>query len=152
MKTAFRLILFILSGLTLMLPLPASAHEIEFERFGLYVLVDDLEGARGFYERLFGGPQVRTPTLIGFNVSGGLYAVVLKKAYAPEAGAGGSVRPYIKVGDLEAVFAHVKAAAPESIEREGVVKEGPFSFFRIRDPEGTVIEFFSVAVALPSLP
>ena len=152
MKTAFRLILIILAGITFMLPLPASAHEIEFERFGLYVLVDDLERARGFYERLFGGPQVRTPTLIGFNISGGLYAVVSRKAYAPEAGAGGSVRPYIKVRDLEPVFAHARSIAPDSLESQGILKEGSFSFFRMKDPEGTVIEFFSIAPTPPHSP
>lgn len=106
---------------------------------------DDLDRASAFYEKLFGKPQVRTPAMVGFNVVGGLYAIVSRQAYAPTATRGDTTRPYIKVRNITATFEQVKKAAPASMESDAVQVEGTFSFFRFRDPDGNVIEIFSIA-------
>ncbi len=126
--------------------LPAQAQGLGARRFGLYVLVQDVPRAERFYARLFAAPpQVRTPALVGFDVAGGLFALVSRHSFAPGTPAGGSVRPYIRVADIAAAFDHVRRAAPESLEGGEVVVEGPFRFFRVRDPEGNLLEFFAVA-------
>ena len=123
----------------------AMAEPVAVERFGLYVVSDDLDRASAFYEKLFGKPQVRTPGMVGFNVAGGLYAVVSRQAYASTAKRGDTTRPYIKVRNIIDTFDQVKKAAAASMESETVQVEGPFSFFRFRDPDGNLIEFFSIA-------
>lgn len=124
----------------------APAQRIEVQRFGLYVLASDVERSVAFYEALFGkAPQVRTPALVGFDLAGGLFAIISREAYAPGAAAGGGVRPYIRVADIDAAFAHVRELVPASIESAGVVTEGPFRFFRFSDPDGNMIELFSFA-------
>lgn len=133
-------------GDTAMMPAsPPLAEELTVERFGLYVLADDLDRAGAFYQTLFGRqPQIRTATLIGFDVAGGFYAVASRRAYAPGTPAASSVRPYVKVADLKAALRRVRALSPACIEGQGIVREGSFSFFRFRDSEGNVVEFFSV--------
>ena len=126
------------------MPVPASAEPIAAERFGLYVVSDDLDRATAFYERLFGRAQMRTAGMVGFNVAGGLYAVVSRQAFAPMAKRGDTTRPYVKVRNINVTFDRVKESAPASIESEAVQAEGMFSYFRFRDPDGNVVEFFSV--------
>ena len=135
-------------GDTVITPAPSPVMEgVQVERFGLYVLADDLSRASKFYEALFGrAPRVKTAQLIGFDVAGGLYAIASRQAFATGASRGSSVRPYVKVRDLEAALRRVQAIAPHSVEGDGLVREGAFSFFRFRDSEGNLIEFFSVAV------
>jgi predicted enzyme related to lactoylglutathione lyase len=125
-------------------PAPLLGQTIEVQRFGLYVLVDDVERSVAFYEVLFGEvPQIRTPALVGFDVAGGLFGVVDRASYGQGAPAGGGVRPYIRVLDIEFAFARVSALAPGRIETPGIVTEGPFRFFRFSDPDGNSLEFFS---------
>lgn len=126
-------------------PAAAQSQVIDVKRFGLYVLVDDVGRSVAFYEALFmKAPQVRTPALVGFDIAGGLFGVVDRSSFAPQAQAGGGVRPYIRVGDINAAFVHVNALAPGRIENGRFVTEGPFSFFRFTDPDGNTIEFFSL--------
>jgi predicted enzyme related to lactoylglutathione lyase len=126
-------------------PPPASAAPLAVDRFGLYVAVDDLDRAADFYAALFGkAPQVRSEGLVGFDVAGGLYALVSKKAYRLAVPPGGAVRSYVKVGDIDAAFERVRRLAPGRLESEAVVSEGSFRFFRFRDPEGNVVEFFAL--------
>lgn len=125
-------------------PAPVLSQAVSVQRFGLYVLVDDVERSVAFYEALFGEvPQIRTPALVGFDVAGGLFGIVDRAAYAPDSARGGSVRPYIRVVDIESAFKRVKAIAPERIEKPGIVTEGPFRFFRFSDPDGNSLEIFS---------
>jgi predicted enzyme related to lactoylglutathione lyase len=124
---------------------PARSEPLAVDRFGLYVAVDDLDRSTAFYEALFGEkPQVRSEGLVGFEVAGGLYALVSKKAYRLTLPPGGSVRPYVKVNDIDAAFERVKQLVPARLESNAVVSEGAFHFFRFSDPEGNVVEFFSV--------
>jgi catechol 2,3-dioxygenase-like lactoylglutathione lyase family enzyme len=121
----------------------AQPAPITIERFGLYAVTDDLDRAATFYQQLFGEPQVRVPGMIGFDVAGGLYAVVDRKTFAATATRGDTTRGYIKVSDMRAAYDAVIAVVPNSMEG-GVTREGRFSFFRIRDPDGYVIEFYAV--------
>lgn len=124
---------------------PARSVPLGVDRFGLYVAVDDLARSAAFYEALFGKqPQVRTHRLIGFDVAGGLYALVSKKAYRLSLSPGGSIRPYVRVSDIDAAFDRVKRLAPDRLETDTVVSEGTFHFFRFKDLEENVVEFFSV--------
>lgn len=126
-------------------PSPALPQAVEVQRFGLYVLTTDIDRSKVFYEALFAkAPQVRTPALVGFDVEGGLFAVVDRKSFAIETPPGSSVRPYIRVRDIDAAFLHVKALAPGRLEQDRVVNEGPFRFFRFSDPDGNIVEFFSI--------
>jgi predicted enzyme related to lactoylglutathione lyase len=125
---------------------PVLAEGVGVERFGIYVPVEDLDRASAFYEALFGKkPQVQNASLVGFDVAGGLYAAVSRRAYALEAPPRSGVRPYIKVRDIHAAFRQVRQLAPGRLESEAIVEEGSFSFFRFSDPDGNVIEFFSLA-------
>lgn len=124
---------------------PARSQALAVDRFGLYVAVDDLDRSATFYEALFGKkPQVRTEGLVGFDVAGGLYALVSKDAYRLTLPPGGSVRPYLKVSDIDVAFERVKRLAPCRLESDAVVREGAFHFFRFSDPDGNVVEFFSI--------
>ena len=137
-----------LVSLNIFQPLPVQAQGITVERFGLYVLVEDVERSRLFYEKLLGKPpQIRNAALVGFDVAGGLYALVPKRTYAPTATRGTSVRPYLKVRDIFGAFEHVKRLTPTTLESERVVEEGPFKFFRFADPDGNIIELFSVTAS-----
>lgn len=144
MKILNALIAAMVSTTVVASPAPVLSQPVNVQRFGLYVLVDDVERSVAFYAALFGeAPQIRTPALVGFDVGGGLFGVVDRAAYAPGSTKGGNVRPYIRVIDIESAFARVKAIAPQRIEKPGIVTEGPFHFFRFSDPDGNIVEFFS---------
>lgn len=124
------------------------AEPLVVERFGLYVLADDMDRATDFYASLFGAePEFRMPALVGFDIREGLFAIVSRETYAQGVPAGGSVRPYIRVSNLEDAFRRVQALVPDGLETEGIVKEGAFSFFRFRDTENNMIELFSLATS-----
>lgn len=126
-----------------------SAQERRIERLGIYVVVADLDRARAFYEALFGEPPyVTTPALVGFDVEGGLYALVSAEAYRPNVRRGDNAVPYIRVRDIDAEFARVRAIAPSMLDG-AVVTEGPIRLFRFTDPDGNRIEFFSLTAAPP---
>lgn len=110
------------------------------QRFGLYAVTDDLGRAVAFYVRLFGKPEIRVPGMVGFNVAGGLLSVVDRKSFAVTAVRGDTTRGYIKVADIHT--AHRIAAAVAT--PDAIVTEGRFSFFRMRDPDGNLIEFYAV--------
>jgi predicted enzyme related to lactoylglutathione lyase len=134
--------------LALLLPVSTGvARAAEIERFGVYVVASDLDRARAFYEALFQKtPYVRTPSLVGFDVAGGLYAVVSAQAYRPNVRRGDNAVPYIRVADIEAEFERVRRIAPNMLD-PAVVVEGPVRLFRFTDPDGNMIEFFALAAA-----
>jgi hypothetical protein len=53
-------------------------------------------------------------------------------------------RAYINVADIEEAFVRTRAIAPNRLESSAVIVEGPFRFFRVRDPDNNVLEFFSI--------
>ena len=123
----------------------ATATDAGIVKFGVYVVASDLDRASVFYERLFQkAPQVRTGTVVGFDVAGALYAVVSEQAYAPGLRRGDNVLPYIRVRDIDAELARVEAIELAVVHTPGVVTEGPFRFFKFADPDGNLIEFFSL--------
>ena len=143
-----RLLLLLTSCTALFGQARAQEQSGGIERFGLYVVASDLDRATAFYERLFEKPPyVRNAGLVGFDVAGGLYAIVSERAYAAGACRGENVSPYIRVRDIEESFAKVRSFAPESIRSDGVVTEGPFRFFKFADPDGNTIEFFSLGAS-----
>lgn len=121
----------------------AQTAPLAVERFGLYVVTDDLDRAAAFYQRLFGRPKIRVPGMVGFEVGGGLYAVVDRKKFARTAVRGDTMRGYIKVADTQATYKLLSGVVPGNLEGR-VVTEGRFSFFRVRDPDGNLIEFYAV--------
>jgi len=121
------------------------AEPLAVERFGLYVLADDMDRATAFYASLFGTePEFRMPALVGFDIRKGLFAIVSRETYAQGVPAGGSVRPYIMVANLEDALRRVQVLVPEGLETSGIVQEGAFRFFRFKDTEDNVIELFSL--------
>ncbi|WP_299031694.1 VOC family protein [uncultured Sulfitobacter sp.] len=123
---------------------PASAEPVSTDRFGLYVVVENMDRATLFYEQLFGDPEIQLPSLVGFDVAGGFYAVVSREIYAADAIQGDTMRAYIKVSDIEDTFERVRAIAPNRLESAAVIVEGPFRFFRVSDPDDNVLEFFAI--------
>lgn len=123
---------------------PAPAAQVE--KIGLYVVADDLGRAGEFYTALFGvEPRVRTPGMLGYDVAGGFYAIVSKAAYAPGATRGTTVAPYLRVKDVHRELERVRRLAPDRLQTNSVVVEGPFRFFRFTDVDDNLIEFYSVA-------
>ena len=131
-----------------------TTHPAPLERLGVYVLSSDMKRSENFYRTVFGlAPTVQTEAFIGFDVVGGLFAVVSKQTFAPDAVLGGNAIPYIKVGDAEAAHRHVKTVAPEALQGAGagVIHEGPISLFKFRDPDGNMIEYFSLQTPIDGL-
>lgn len=122
----------------------AQTQPIVAERFGLFVVTDNLDRAAAFYERLFGTPQLRITGMIGFDVAGGLYAVVDRKHFAATTARGDTTRGYIKVLDIQTAYDIAAVIAPRDIEG-GIISEGRFSFFRLCDPDRNLIEFYAIS-------
>jgi len=123
----------------------ALAEEQRME-IGLYVAVSDLDTSRKFYDRLFEKePYMQTPNFAGYQISGGRFGLFLDSAYAFPLERGNSTVPNIKVADIESEFARVKALSPTKMQDQ-IVDVGPTKIFMFADPDGNVIEFFSVAL------
>lgn len=127
--------------------IPASSEPINANRFGLYVVVDDMDRARAFHEQLFGTPEVERSGLVGFNVAGEFNAVVSREIYASNAVTGDTMRAYIDVHEIETTFGKVQAFPPDNLQSAAVIVERPFRFFRIRDPDNNIVEFLSIDLA-----
>ncbi|MEE4199224.1 VOC family protein [Erythrobacter sp.] len=141
-----------------LLPLPAAAeHRSEedarvdaphIERMGTYVVAEDLAISEDFYRRLFATePEFASPVFVSFDVAGGQFAIASKAVFAPGASQGDNSVPYMRVNDIDAMFAHVLEIAPESLVSEEVLREGPIALFKLRDPDGNMIEFYSLPSA-----
>lgn len=125
----------------------ARAQESGFARLGLYVVVSDLDRARAFYEDLFQKkPYIENASFVGFDVGGGLYGLFLESAYTARLVRGNSTVPYIRVNDIEGEFGRVGRLASRMISKE-IVTDGPIRLFMFADPDGNVVEFFSVTAA-----
>lgn len=114
-------------------------------RLGLYVLSTDLARSRSFYAALFQTPAaIDTGTFLGFRLEGGLFAVANKSTYAPWARHGDMIVPYIMVRDIDIAYAHVASLAGVHRLDKRITTDGPIRLFKFRDPDGNVIEYFSV--------
>ena len=121
----------------------AADTPLQAERFGVYLRVESLDRARAFYERVLGQqPYVANDRLVGFNVAGALLA--LYAAGAEPVTRGRNVVPYIRVQSAEAELARLKALDVRTLD-EQVVVEGPLKLFRFADPDGNVLELFSLS-------
>lgn len=135
------------SGMILMSLHTVAAHAIEnnVEKFGVYVVVSDIDRSREFYEKLFQKqPYVKNDRFVGFDVAGGLYAIFAEHAADGKLLRGNNAVPYIRVKDADREFERVAALTSQLIGKK-VTQEGPIKFFRLTDPDGNVIEFFSLA-------
>lgn len=112
---------------------------------GAYVVVDDVEVSARFYRSVLGkAPAIQTPVFVSFEVAGGVLAVVFKAAFAPDSKIGDNAVPYIRVADIDAAFAHAARVVPEAMQSVGVLREGPIALFKMRDPDGNLVEFYSL--------
>lgn len=115
------------------------------ERLGVYVTSTNLERSRIFYETIFDAvPKVSTEYFIGFEVAGGLFAIVSKDQFAPNSTPGGNVVPYLRVPNAQTAYQHLKTVAPDTVAGSNLIHEGSLSLFKFVDPDGNVIEYFSL--------
>ena len=104
-------------------------------------------GLRTFYRDLFGvDPHLKTEVFLGFDVAGGMFAVVDREKFAPGSTIGGNAIPYIRVHDIQSAFAHAKAVAPAAMRDVELLDEGPIKIFKFNDPDGNAIEFYSLSL------
>jgi predicted enzyme related to lactoylglutathione lyase len=115
---------------------------MKVERFGVYLRVASLDRSRMFYERVFDKhPYVSNAQLVGFDVAGALLALYANSA--EQVARGRNVVPYIRVQSADAEFARLKTLDVQLLD-DGVVVEGPLKLFRFADPDGNVLELFSL--------
>lgn len=145
-----------IASLSLLIPMTGAARQSDdpnqeearmIENLGVYLVSSDLNRAEVFYRALFEvAPHLKTDVFLGFDVAGGMFAVVDRATFAPNAALGGNAIPYIRVSDIHASFAAAQAAAPEAMRSAKVLDEGPIQIFKLQDPDGNVIEFYSLSV------
>lgn len=118
------------------------ADGLQVERFGVYLRVGSLDRSRVFYERVLGKqPYVSNDRLVGFDVAGALLALYANSA--DESARGRNVVPYIRVQSADAEFTRLKSLDVQLLD-DRVVVEGPLKLFRFADPDGNVLELFSL--------
>jgi catechol 2,3-dioxygenase-like lactoylglutathione lyase family enzyme len=117
-------------------------------RLGLYILSTDLARSSSFYTALFQTQAaIDTGIFLGFRLEGGLFAVASKSTYAPTARHGDMVVPYIMVRCIDGAYAHVAGLAGVRGLDKQITTDGPIRLFKFRDPDGNLIEYFSLQVA-----
>jgi len=115
---------------------------MKVERFGVYLRVSNLERSRAFYEPVLGRqPYVSNTQIVGFDVAGALLALYANSA--EQVARGRNVVPYIRVQSADAEFARLKTLDVELLD-DRVIVEGPIKLFRFADPDGNVLELFSL--------
>jgi catechol 2,3-dioxygenase-like lactoylglutathione lyase family enzyme len=122
----------------------AQADESSIQRLGMYVVVTDVNKSQEFYARLFQKqPYVKNAAFVGFDVAGGLFAAFAASGLDRKLTRGDNAVPYLRVKDIDAEFKRVQEL-PARVLDQAIVREGPVSLFRFADPDGNVIEFFSI--------
>ena len=128
-------------GFSLLVPLSLMRSH-ESRTFGVYLRVANLDRSRAFYERVLGKqPYVSNAQLVGFDVAGALLALYANSAEQVRARPQRrAVHPCAKRG------CRVRAAqeAGRAAARRSVIVEGPLKLFRFADPDGNVLELFSL--------
>ena len=122
----------------------AYANESPPMRLGLYVVVDNIETARRFYNQLFRvEPTVDIDNFISYRLAGGLFAIYGEEAYEHSLQRGNNVVPYLQVENIDREYQRVKRLSPKMVH-DTVVDEGVIKLFMFTDPSGNLIEFFSL--------
>ncbi|MBI1394304.1 MAG: hypothetical protein GC152_16375 [Alphaproteobacteria bacterium] len=117
---------------------------LQTERMGVYVTSNDLGQSLRFYESVLGvSPEIQTRSFLGFNIAGGLFAVVDKETFVPEAKFGNNAVPYIRVTNLREVHAHVQAIVTPPAFVSDIIEEDYLSLFKLTDPDGNIVEFYA---------
>ena len=129
--------------LTLPVATVADEDPSDLIQMGAYVASDDMTRSETFYKTLFGrDPVVKLDNFIAFDVAGGIFAIARREVYAPDSVPGTGAVPYIHSTDLTAVQARIEKAtgkdAPEIIVEPGI------QLLKVTDPDGQLIEFFSL--------
>jgi catechol 2,3-dioxygenase-like lactoylglutathione lyase family enzyme len=125
-----------------------NANASNFQKFGLYVVVADVERSVNFYTKIFEKPPyLRNASIAAFDVAGGAYVVFAKHASDIPRTVGSNTVPYIRVRDAAKELERVAGLRVRLLDQK-VVEEGPIKLFRFQDPDGNMIEFFSLADAL----
>ena len=120
-----------------------SANELHVERFGVYLRVTNLQQSRSFYERVLGKqPYVTNDRLVAFDLAGGMLA--LFQDGDAQLVRGRNAVPYIRVSDANAEFDRLKHLDIHLLD-EQVLVEGPIRLFRFVDPDGNLLEIFSLS-------
>ena len=129
--------------LALFTPTPTSAAGTDMQ-MGVYVASADLDRATQFYAALFQvEPYLQTRTFVSFAVSGGRFGIMSAAAYAYPMTRGNSAIPNILVADIDAAYARIKALKPTMIQAK-IATVGTMRLFDFTDPDGNVIEVFSL--------
>ncbi len=144
MKLVKMLVLLVLLNLPLTAMSQAADQRQDFVRMGAYVASGDLARSEAFYQILFGRqPVIRLDDFIAFDIAGGWFAIVSRGRYAPDAISGSGAVPYIEAGDLEEIRQRASTAlngpAPSIIVEPGI------RLLKLEDPDGQLIEFFSLS-------
>ena len=118
---------------------------IKTERMGVYISSNNLNQSLEFYGSVFGiAPEVQTPGFLGFDISDGLFAIVDKETFAPDAIYGNNAVPYIRVSDLSEAHARIKAIVVPPAHISEIIREDYLSLFKLTDPDGNIVEFYTV--------
>ena len=116
------------------------------ERLGVYVVSSNLKKSEAFYEAIFQrSAQIKMESFVGFDIAGGLFAVIDKSTFAPDSTVGDNAVPYIEVSNVLEVFDHILTVAPDAVKDNTVIEEGPITLFKFRDPDGNMVEYYSLS-------
>ncbi len=127
-----------------------ETRDDRFSKAGVYVVAHDVEKTSKFYEGIFArAPSLKTPQFVGFDIAGGLFAVVSRQAFAPNSVRGDNAIPYIRAKDVVAEYERIAKLAPEALRGRKLIHDGPLILFKMSDPDGNVVEFYSFAPPKP---
>ena len=113
-------------------------------QFGMYVAVSDLNVSKAFYMGLFSTePYAQTDTFVGFGLAGGRFGLLKEEMYSAPLVRGNNAVLNIMVDDIESEYIRVKDLNPSLIQDE-IASAGPMRLFMFKDPDGNVVEFFSI--------
>ena len=130
--------------LTFLVVWPTFVYAETPMKLGLYVVVDDMQIAKTFYNALFATqPTVDYGNFVSYRMQGSLFALFAKESYGPVLQRGNSVVPYIQVEDIEMEFKRVSTLSATMLHKQ-VVDEGAIKLFMFTDPSGNALEFFSL--------
>ena len=120
----------------------AAQNDKEIIAMGAYVLTDDIGASEAFYRALFDrAPVIELSDFVAFDIEGGWFAIASRSKYAPDSKPGTGAVPYLQSRDLEALqdrAAEAGALVPDIIEEPGI------HLLMITDPNGQLIEFYSL--------